>query len=142
MDYIELQNHIQYLDSLAEADAPTISCYLNVTTPYRKSLNGQVRDIMHGLRQEESAFFWGMLGHVEVFLDTSVRPETKGVAIFGRSGRMPFFLPLQFDTPFPNSVHFDPVPEISMLVEFRNSLFVPAGDGSGLAIAGRAGYVR
>jgi hypothetical protein len=132
MDYLELQDHIRYLESLAEADAPTVSCHLDLSSPYRQSFNVQVRAVTVGMRQQERAAFWGTLGRIEVFLDTGLHPETKGVAIFGRGGKTPFFLALQFDAPLPNRVRVGATPETSVLVELRDSLFTPAENGAGV----------
>ena len=142
VDYSELQENIRYLESLAAADAPVISCYLNVIALCRKSFNEQVRTALIGLPQEKKSAFWEILGRIEVFLGTGILPETRGVAIFGRGGKEPFFLPLQFDITFANSVCLQSTPDLSMLLEFRNSMFVPSEDSLGLAVSSFADCIR
>ena len=142
VDYSELQENIQHLESLAAADAPVISCYLNVIALCRKSFNEQVRAALIGLPQEKKSAFWEILGRIEVFLGTGILPGTKGVAIFGRGGKESFFLPLQFDIPFADSVCLQPKPDLSMLLEFRDSMFVPSKDGIGLAVSSFADCAR
>ena len=142
MDYSELQDNLQYLESLTETDVPVISCYLNVIALCRKSFNEQVRTAMIGLPQEKKAAFWEILGRIEVFLGTEIQPETKGVAIFGRSGKEPFFLPLQFDTPFTNSVRLQPTPDLSTLIEVRDLMFIPSEDGFGFTVSDFADCTR
>jgi hypothetical protein len=122
MNYEELQDHIRYLDSIKEGDAPIVNCYLGLRFPYRQVFNEQCRSITAGLPQVMRASFWEILGHMEVFLGTGIAPETQGAAIFARWGGKPFFLPLQFEVTFPNSIVIRPIPQIYPLIRLRDEM--------------------
>lgn len=135
MNFEELQQHIRYLESFEEADAPAVSCYLGVKTPYRNGFNEQVRSITAGLPMEMRASFWEILGRIEVFLGTSLQTGTKGAAIFARWGDQPLFLPLQFDVPFPNMIAMRPAPQIGPLIALRDEMVCLAANRSGMEIS-------
>jgi hypothetical protein len=134
MNYEELQQHIRYLESLEEADAPVVNCYLGLESFYRKTLNEQSRSITAGLPVELRVSFWEILGYVEVFLGTNIVPGTKGAAFFARWGDQSFFLPLQFDVAFPNSIFIRPVPQIYPLIQLRDEMVCLAANPDGMAI--------
>lgn len=138
LNFEELQQHIQYLESIQESDAPTVNCYLGVAAPYRNSLNVQARSITEELPLALRASFWEILGRIEVFLGTGLQPGVQGLAIFARWGAGPFFLPLQFDVVFANRILLDPKPRIEPLVAVRDAMIGLAGTVYG-AEAGRCG---
>jgi hypothetical protein len=134
MNYEELQKHIRYLESVKEADAPVINCYLGLDSPYRNTLNEQSRLITAGLPIEMRSSFWEILGYIEVFLGTNIAPETKGIACFARWGDLSFFLPLQFAAAFPNSIVLRPMPQIHPLMQLRDDMVCLVANPDGMAI--------
>jgi hypothetical protein len=136
MNFEELQKHISYLESLEEAEVPIVNCYLGLDSPYRKTLNEQSRSITAGLPVRMRASFWEILGYIEVFLGTNIAVGTKGVACFARWGDRPFFLPLQFDVSFPNSLSIRPVPQVYPLIQLRDeAAYLSASPNEMAAIA-------
>jgi hypothetical protein len=77
MNYEELQQHIRYLESLNETDAPVINCYLGIESPYRKTLNEQSRLITAGLSVEMRASFGKSLDISKFFWAPILRWEPK-----------------------------------------------------------------
>jgi Zn finger protein HypA/HybF involved in hydrogenase expression len=123
MNLNELQQNIQTLAFLEEADEPTINCYLNVDSKFRKTLNDQVRMLKTKIQPEFRASFWEVMGKIEVFLGTDIRPGSKGVAVFSRGGIRPFFISLQFGAPLPNRITISRTPHIYPLVELRDNCY-------------------
>ena len=140
MNYEELQQHIQYLELLEDSNSPIVNCYLGVESFYRKTLNEQSRSITAGLPVEMRASFWEILGHIEVFLGTNIAPGTKGVACFARWGDRSFFLPLQFEVAFSNSIVIRPVPQIYPLIQLRDGMVCLAANPGGMAKANTLGF--
>jgi hypothetical protein len=140
MNYEELQQHIRHLESLEAADTPIVNCYLGLESPYREILNEQSRSITAGLPMGMRASFWEILGYLEVFLGTSIMPGTKGVACFARWGDRSFFLPLQFDVTFPNSIIVRPMPQIHPLIQLRDEMVCLTANPDGMAIVNARGF--
>ena len=124
MELKELQAHIRTLVSLNEADAPVLSCYLNLDTgnaDFRQALGERVRVLRRTLPRSERASFEQALARVDAFLDSAVHATTRGLALFARGGSEPFFLPLQFQVPLPNRLSLDRTPHIYHLVELKDT---------------------
>ena len=140
MNYEVLQQHIRHLESLEMTDTPVVSCYLGLESCYRNILNEQSRSITAGLPVGMRASFWEILGYIEVFLGTNIEPGTKGVACFARWGDRPFFLPLQFDVPFPNSIIICPMLQIHPLIQLRDEMVCLTANPDGMAIVNARGF--
>ena len=92
MDLYNLQQHIRTLATLEETGAPVVSYYLNrAETPdqNRLLLSEQERILRRTLPPKARQGFTEAMEQIETFLDTAVQPETKGVALFVRSGEAP-----------------------------------------------------
>jgi hypothetical protein len=140
MNYEELQQHIRYLESLEDVGSPIVNCYLGLESFYRKTLNEQSRSITAGLPVEMRASFWEILGYIEVFLGTNIAPGTKGAACFARWGEQSFFLPLQFEVTFPNSLVIRPMPQIYPLIQLRNEMVSLIANPNEMANFNRLGF--
>jgi hypothetical protein len=68
------------------------------------------------LKENRRGDFENALGCVEEFIGSDLLPDAKGTALFARAGDEPFFLPLQFEAPLPNSLAVDSTPSIYHLV--------------------------
>jgi len=115
----ELHRHISTLANLEEAAEPVVSCYLDLETGYRETLNERVRSLESNLDRHLRVSFWEALGRIEVFVGTGIRPESRGAAVFSRGGERAFFLPLQFRVALPTRVTVSAVPHIYHLIELR-----------------------
>lgn len=124
MELSTLQQHIRTLITLAETNAPVISCYLAISEEqmaWRTALDQRLYLLRRSLRGDERWDFEEALSQIEDFLRAELRPDTRGVAIFARGGDQPFFLPLQFQVPLPNWVVVNSTPNIYHLVELKDT---------------------
>jgi len=124
MDLKDLQKHIRSLATLPQAEAPVISCYLNLEgdkVGYLQTLGARVRLLRKSLSGRTLWLFEEALEQIERYLNGSIPNSVKGLAIFARSGRQPFFLPLQFRVPLPNWVAVNTTPNIYHLVELKDT---------------------
>ena len=124
MEMSELKKHVRTLATLPEADAPVISCYLEL-------LNGKIKDrdiyndlsrtVIVGLREQKLYNVQKAQESVAKYLKNNLLPNSKGAAIYSRAGNNPFFLPLQFRVPLPNWVSLSLTPNIYHLVEMKDT---------------------
>ncbi len=124
MELTELKKHIRTLATLPEADAPVISCYLellNGNIKDRETYRELARTVMIGLSEHERYIIKETLEPVNAYLANALQPDAKGTAIFSRVGKDPFFLPLQFRVSLPNWISLGSVPNIYHLVEMKDT---------------------
>ncbi|MBF0288264.1 MAG: hypothetical protein HQM14_10630 [SAR324 cluster bacterium] len=125
MEMKNIEKHITTLATLESNSSPLISCYLNLEKgkkgyqPYLTERIGSIQVSLNGLQQAQKEFK-AALNKVENFLNKKILPEFKGIAIFSRGEPDPFFLPLQFRAPLPNSMTVDLTPNIYHLVELKD----------------------
>ncbi len=104
MELREFQGHIRTLASLPETRAPVVSCYLRVEggrLRHRRVFTRRIEEIKRSFAGEAAQLFEEALAPIERFLSVELQRGSKGVAVFSRSGRQPFFLALQFYVPLP-----------------------------------------
>lgn len=124
MELKNLQKHIRYLATMEPAEAPVLSCYINLEAglpSYRQALDEQISALRLGQNGAARKFFEEALSPVESFIASELKRETKGAALFARGGKAPFFLPLQFRAPLPNWMALYPTPNIFHLVELKDN---------------------
>ncbi len=124
MELKNLQKHIRYLATLEPAEAPVLSCYVNLEAGlpfYRQALDEQISALRLSLSGANRKHFEEALGHLESFIATELTFEAKGAALFARGGKSPFFLPLQFRAPLPNWMTLYPTPNIFHLIELKDN---------------------
>ncbi len=119
----KLKKHIRCLATLEETDNLVISCYMAVDS-------GQVKDsdfcemqlslINQSLSAGKRSSMSNALKPIREYLVNKLSLDTKGVAIFSRSGDKPFFLPLQLQHPLPNSIAVNSTPNIFHLIELKD----------------------
>lgn len=120
----ELEGHIRTLATLAESEAPVISCYLEVgngSPGFHKVLNDRVQTLRQSLRGNALRPFEEALSTIRTYLQTEIATWSRGVALFARAGEQPFFLPLQFRVPLPNWVAVGSTPNLYHLVELKDN---------------------
>jgi hypothetical protein len=120
----ELEGHIKTLATLAESEAPMISCYLTVgngSPGFHSVLSERVQTLRQSLKANAFDPFKEALGRIETFLQTGMAPWCRGVAVFARAGEQPFFLPLQFRVPLPDRIAVGSTPNLYHLVELKDN---------------------
>ncbi|MGB5526722.1 MAG: hypothetical protein WBO43_07965 [Gemmatimonadota bacterium] len=124
MELREFQGHIRRLASLPETRAPLVSCYLRVEgghLKHRRAFANRVEELRRSFAGEDAQLLEEALVPIERFLSMEVNRGSKGVAVFSRAGRQPFFLTLQFYVPLPTWVAADTLPNIYHLVELKDT---------------------
>ncbi len=119
-----IQEHIKKLATLDDHESPVISCYLNLENDrnqYKLYLKERIRFVTSSLRKSELAEFNKAMAKITAFMDNKLNAKTRGVALFVRAGKNPFFLPLQFFVPLPNWFALDRTPNIYHLVELKDT---------------------
>ena len=120
----ELVEDIRTLATLAESEAPMISCYLEIGNG-SPGLKQVLDERLHTLRQSLKANALGLFDEafrtIDTFLQTELESWCRGVALFARAGEQPFFLPLQFRVPLPTWVAVGPTPNLYHLVELKDN---------------------
>ena len=124
MDLKELQGHIYGLASLPETRSPVVSCYLRVEggrLKHQRTFTTRVEELRRSFAGEAAQLFEEALAPIERFLSVELHRGSKGVAVFSRAGRQPFFLALQFSVPLPTWMTADTLPNIYHLVELKDT---------------------
>ncbi len=124
MELKELEKLIQTLATLPETETPVISCYLLLENGRLQDTNifeQRIRDIKGSITGLLQYDIDQATDHVRKYLNGHLKPNTKGVAIFSRSGNEPFFLGLQFHVPLPNWIAANNVPNIYHLMELKDT---------------------
>lgn len=124
MELTELKKHIRTLATLPETDAPVISCYLELLKGKikdRETYKELERTAIIGLCENEEDIVKETFNPVNEYLANKLQPDAKGIAIFSRAGKNPFFLPLQFRVSLPNWISMSLVPNIYHLVEMKDT---------------------
>jgi len=124
MEMKKLKKHIVALASLPETTSPVISCYVNLEQSKAamleaaKSRAGLVRYSLRGqMRQDFDDAFEEITG----FLEGTIQPGARGLAIFSRWGDYPLFLPLHFRVSLEDEFTVAGLPVIYPLVKLKDS---------------------
>ncbi|MCP4709936.1 MAG: hypothetical protein GY869_15035 [Planctomycetes bacterium] len=124
MELHELENLIQTLATLPETETPVISCYLLLENGRLQDNNifeQRIRDIKGSITVLKRFDIDQATDPIMKYLNGNLKPNTKGVAIFSRSGNEPFFLGLQFHVPLPNWIAVNSIPNIYHLMELKDT---------------------
>jgi Zn finger protein HypA/HybF involved in hydrogenase expression len=124
MELKTLQGHIRTLASLPETRAPVVSCYLRVEggrLKHRRVFSKRIEELRRSFAGEAAQLFEEAIAQIERFLSVELQRGSKGVAVYSRSGRQPFFLALQFYVPLPTWIAADTLPNIYHLVELKDT---------------------
>jgi protein required for attachment to host cells len=121
----ELRGHIAVLACIDETEAPFVSCYLNLEqgeAGYRKAFEDRASALRATLDGDARADFEAVIGQIEAYLATALRPDARGVALFARQFRAgAFFLPMQFAAPLPNWIAVYPTPNLFHLMALKDT---------------------
>jgi hypothetical protein len=120
-----LDERIQLLASVDIAEAPFLSCYLNLESgeaAYETFLERQVRMIRHHLDGVAKIDFDETFAAIKAGLRRVWTEETRGLALFARGlmgGR--FFLAIPSRLPFANQMSYYRVPDIRPLLNLKDN---------------------
>jgi peptide subunit release factor 1 (eRF1) len=118
------EEDIRTLATLAETDSPVISCYLEARDGAiirRDEVETRFQVLRQCVPPDSVPHYDAARSRIEAFLTTGVPPRTRGLAIFARGGRQPFYLPLQFEVPLPTWIAAGSTPNIYHLVELKDN---------------------
>jgi hypothetical protein len=88
---------------------------------HRRVFTDRIEELKRSFAGETAQLFEEALAPIERFLSLELRRGSKGVAVFSRAGRQPFFLALQFYVPLPTWIAADTLPNIYHLVELKDT---------------------
>ena len=123
----DLQDHLRVLAALPESDAPVVSCYLDLTAgrtgrnSWQSLLERRVALLRRVTPDYDLDFLDAAMERIQSFLTMELRAEARGVAVFARAGREPYFCGLQFEVPTPTWIALDTVPNIYHLIELKDT---------------------
>lgn len=125
MELDELRSHVLALISLDQTEAPIVSCYVHRSVEpdgsWPAPFDERLRVIRSGLGGQARQHVEEAVARIERYFATEVRSTTRGVAVFARAGRRPFFLGLQFQVPLPDRLSVSSTPDIYHLVELKDT---------------------
>ncbi|MEM7015214.1 MAG: hypothetical protein AAF585_27470, partial [Verrucomicrobiota bacterium] len=123
MDTHQLSRRIRELALLEPNESPVISCYLSCGQARMNPLadiEERAEIASNILRGQVKQDYDDALDQIREWVDTKLRHNARGVAIFSRWGDDPFFAPMQFYKPLPTAFHVDTAPHIYPLVELKD----------------------
>jgi hypothetical protein len=88
---------------------------------HRRTFTSRIEELRRSFAGEAAQLFDEALEPIERVLSAEVHRGSKGVALFSRAGRQPFFLSLQFIVPLPTWIMADTLPNIYHLVELKDT---------------------
>ena len=109
METKNLHIHIRNLATLEESSSAVASCYFDLQNGVAKCtefLMGRKRLLERNLGHRARQDLHQAVSEVHASLRTKADTNTKGMAIFTRTGTSPFLLPLQFRVPLPYQLVF------------------------------------
>ncbi|MBL0157277.1 MAG: host attachment protein [Bryobacterales bacterium] len=124
MNIQTLEKHLLTLVTLGEADAPVVSCYLNLEAGLdaaRQAIDERVRLLRKSLPQPQRELFEQAFTQIHTRLAAGFLEESLGVAVFSRGGAQEFFLDLEFRVPLPSWISVNSTPNIYHLVELKDT---------------------
>ncbi|MBD3402834.1 hypothetical protein GF420_08055 [candidate division GN15 bacterium] len=125
MNVQQLGEQIKILAALPETEAPVVSCYIDLTDrdpQARRHLHYRATQLAGEVSEHNRQRQIGeAVGQIWRYLDEEVKSTSRGLAIFARSGKTPFMLPLQLPVSVPNWISIDTVPNIYHLVELKDT---------------------
>ena len=120
-----LHDDVRELVELQADDAPVVSCYLDLRPGAPADWKGALVDRFSMLRRTLDGEVWHNVrqsfDRIRAYMSFECEHVKRGVAIFVREGKNPFFLARQFDTPVPTFIAVDEYPDIYHLVEMKET---------------------
>ncbi len=119
-----LKKLIHQLVAIEPNESPLISCFVNLEQPrrdYFTEIEPQARMIgkrLSGLRKRD---FEDAMDEVRDYLNRSLKPPSKSLAIYSRWGDQPVFLPVEFEVPLETMFVVDGHPHVYPLIELKDT---------------------
>ncbi len=111
----ELPKMIRTLATLEPADAPVVTCYLDLgagEAASRDALDRRVRVLGHAVGPAWREPFESTMSQIRAYIRRCISPVAKGAAIFARRGSSPMFLPIQTLRRLPARLVVNSVPDL------------------------------
>lgn len=124
MELRRLEEHIRALATVAETEAPLISCYADLTeglAACREEIGLRLQLLRKCLPAQTGIEFDEAAARIQKLLDEGLAPRTKGIAVFSRGGLEPFWLALEFEVPLPMWIASGSTPNIYHLLELKDN---------------------
>ena len=105
MDLEVFHRHVRELAALEETDSQFVSCYLDIAggrARCQRHITERARLIARSLPGRARKELKDCVFRIESFIDSGLSSDSRGAAIFVRSGSDEFFLPLEFRVHLPN----------------------------------------
>jgi protein required for attachment to host cells len=120
----KFEEDIRTLATLPEADAPLISCYLEVRGGQilaSAEAEARLQLLRKCVPPRWARDFDEARERIQAFLYAGISTGSRGAAVFARGGERPFFLALQFEVPLPLWIAVGATPNIYHLVELKDN---------------------
>ncbi len=124
MELRRLEEHIRTLATVAENEAPLISCYADLTEGLmvrREEIGLRLQLLRKCLPARAVPEFDQAAARIQKFLEEGLVPRTKGIAAFSRGGEESFWLALEFEVPLPTWIASGSTPNIYHLLELKDN---------------------
>ena len=119
-----LNKLIHQLIKIEPDSSPLISCFVNIDHPrsnYFTELELRSQHFLNQFSGKRRDDFQDALAEVREYLEKSLKPESKSVAIYCRWGESPTFVAHQFQVPMETALIVDDLPHIYPLVELKDT---------------------
>ncbi len=119
----KLRRLVKRLISLEPDAVPVLSCFVDLEQPRLGTLaelEGRARLLRHAIPAGQRPDFDDAFAEMKDYLANSLKPSTRGVALFARWGDHPMFLDMQFEVPLENRLSLNSRPEIYPLIELKD----------------------
>lgn len=119
----DLAKLIRTLATLEPAEAPVVSCYLDLAerrSGRRDSIEHRARLLEHVAGEAWREPFEDAMQHIRAYLDRCLNPISRGVAIFARGGSNAMFLPIQSPRRFPDRLVVNSTPDLFELLSLED----------------------
>ena len=123
MDMETFHRHVRELATIEETASPFVSCYLNLEAGLAKCrhhLLERSRIVERSLAGQARQDLKDSLLRINQYLDEEIQGESRGAALFVRSGEGEYFLPMQFRVVVQNRFAVDTTANIYNLVQLED----------------------
>ncbi|MGE5570211.1 MAG: hypothetical protein ACM3S5_14340 [Rhodospirillales bacterium] len=115
----DLAKLIRTLAVLDPAEAPVVSCYMDLTG--RPRIDEQRAGVLgHAVGAAWREPFEEAMDRIRAYVVRCLSPHAKGLAIFARGGSNPMFLPIQSPLPLPDRLVVNSTPDMFDLLKFED----------------------
>lgn len=120
----ELKKLIRQLVVIEPNDSPLISCFVNLEHPqndYSAKIEPQARLTEKRLSGKRHQDYMEAMERVRTFLRSSIKPQSRSLAVYSRGGDDPVFIAVEFKAPLKTMFVVDSLPHVYPLVELKDN---------------------